>query len=332
MRSAYLALLENFPKANLLLLGDTILDAHHTGTITGVSSESPSLVIERDKSSYSLGGAALVARNILELGGRVTFLSSAGRDKNAEHVRKFDNRNLKAVFFEERGRETIVKERFIAGGYKLLHWRKTKMPAISRSTEKSIVSFIQKNISKFDKIVISDYRHGFITESLAQKVISLAKKYRKPVYVDSQISEGFSGSRFWFRDADVMLLNQKEARSVFSGFAESKLRSSLSSLKKILRVKNVVVKLGKNGSAALVGETFFSVKELPVKAVDPVGAGDAFLAAIALAPGKVTKQALGLANVWAALSTTIPGTEPAKKEMLVGALKRDENASVRHRR
>jgi len=58
-------IVNRFASARVLLLGDTILDIYTYGTAMGLSAETPTIVARRKEVKHSLGGAALVCRNLL---------------------------------------------------------------------------------------------------------------------------------------------------------------------------------------------------------------------------------------------------------------------------
>ena len=126
-----------------------------------------------------------------------------------------------------------------------------------------------------------------------------------------------------------MFLSELEAVAVYQKFDMNNLPKSLEAIRKKFNVSNVVVKLGSLGSAALFGDNFIRTAAYPVNAVDPVGAGDAFLAAFCLGDRNRLEDTLRIANIWGGLSTTIPGTTPAKKKDLVHALKGKRSKKVK---
>ena len=85
------------------------------------------------------------------------------------------------------------------------------------------------------------------------------------------------------------------------------------------------MKLGSRGAITLWNRQFLKIKAYKVKAVDVCGAGDAFLAAFSLGDRTRPKESLEIANIWAALSTTIHGTIPPRRSDLVKILKGDLN-------
>ena len=56
--------------------------------------------------------------------------------------------------------------------------------AISLLKIKKSVRFVNKNINKFQSLIISDYSKGFLTNNLLNKVIHIFKKNNKKIYTD----------------------------------------------------------------------------------------------------------------------------------------------------
>ena len=69
-------LIHSFSEEKVLVIGDAILDIYHYGRPLKISAETPTMVVKDESLKVSWGGAALLVRNILELGGGGVFLSS----------------------------------------------------------------------------------------------------------------------------------------------------------------------------------------------------------------------------------------------------------------
>lgn len=78
-------------------------------------------------------------------------------------------------------------------------------------------------------------------------------------------------------------------------------------------VRSVVVTLGERGALLVDGDGVGHVPAVPVRAVDPTAAGDAFTAALAVfwAEGLALREAARRASAVAALTVTHPGTQAA---------------------
>jgi len=295
----------------VIVIGDLIIDIYHQGKILGASVEtsrfSPKNVIKEEVSRVSAGGAGFLVRNMLALGGNVIFLTCLGGDDYAKEESILSHSRLKKVIFKDLKRKTTVKERFWVDGCKVLAWDRLDNKFISSALERKILNFITNHIKNVDKVIISDYRHGLITKSLARKLVRLAKKEQKSIYVDSQVAQSKT-NHDWYRGADLFCLNVKEAKSIDPRFSVADTKKSLMRIQKFLQAKNIVLKLGDKGSVSLLGEKFITTPALKIKAVDTTGAGDAFFAVLALSKN-LTEEGLRIANAWAGLKTTFCGTQ-----------------------
>ncbi len=309
-------IINSFGKKKILLIGDTILDIYSYGREVCQSSDSDATEIEEDKISVSFGGASLVASNILELGGQVFFFSVIGNDEAAKNYDNFSHPKLEKHFLIDKNSPTTVKKRFWAGNKKLFQANSVDNRFIEPAIEKRLIQEIEPFIKNIDIIVVLDAQHGLMTENIIASLINSAKKYQKPLYVDSQISHRDSNHHL-YKMADCIFFNQTEARAVLPDFDSKKLEDSLRLLREKLVLNNVVVKLGADGSAALFNGEFIKGPPYSVKVMDPCGAGDTFLAAFSLGDREAPAESLMMANTWAALSTTIPGTLPPKKQHLI---------------
>lgn len=284
----------------VLVVGDLILDIYHYGRSLRDSVEGLP-AIRHDRTEVSYGGAGLLVRNILRLGDRVIFFSLVGRDGFGRQASQFAHKNLRKHFIAEYQRRTTVKERFVVGGKKVLKWNRLDDRPLPHKSERKILNYLNKILPACNKLVISDYRHGLISRPLATSLIRLGKKFRKPVYVDSQLAQR-TGNHRWYRGADLICLNTAEAQSIDKGL-------DLEQISRKLKISNVVVKLGARGSKALINGKIIRTPARRVKAIDPTGAGDAFFASLALGDFPPSKTDLQRANSWAALTTTMLGTE-----------------------
>jgi D-beta-D-heptose 7-phosphate kinase/D-beta-D-heptose 1-phosphate adenosyltransferase len=293
----------------ILVVGDLILDGFHHGDYIGQSlSHAKTPVALRRTTNYTWGGAGFLVRNILALGGEVSFISVIGKDNFAELANTFTHQRLKKLFLQITGRPTTVKERFLIGNKRILNWHHLDNSPLSQTQERFILSKIRAELPNVDKVVVSDYRHGLLSKALAGSIVTLCRKAEKPLYVDSQISYAHAENHTWYKGASLFCLNRKEAKSIDARFIVGKPISFIR-LQKLLQTANIVVKLGDEGSVAQLGGDYIETKAHKIKEIDAVGAGDAFMAALSLGDTPPTRSDLETANVWAALSATKIGTE-----------------------
>ena len=291
------------------MIGDLILDAYHHGHYMGQSVDNAATPVALERLvNYTWGGAGLVVRNILALGTPVTFISMVGKDSAATHAHSFTHEGLSKKFLVIPHRRTTVKERFWIDDKKLLEWQHFDNRLLAPDLQKKLFTLIEREIARASKVMIADYRHGLLSPALSRKIIRLCAVNKVPLYIDSQVAYN-EGNHAWYRGAYLVCLNEDEARSVYAEFDPEDLGSSLAEIQRLLKTKHVVVKLGGLGSVALFEQTFLKVPAHPVTPLDASGAGDAFLAAVAIGSALPTHDDLARANIWAAHSVTMIGTE-----------------------
>lgn len=292
----------------ILVVGDIILDVYHFGSPLA---DSEGVRVGRaGETRRSWGGAGLLVRNLLELRQKIVFISLLGSDVWSVYEKEWKHKNLMKCFVCERGRKTIVKERFVVDGKKMFKWNTLDDRILSRTAESRILASARKHLARCGMLVISDYRHGLLSKRLATELVAYARKAKVPVIVDSQASQRESNHR-WYAGADIFCLNETEARSIDTSFDLSDVAHGLRRLADTLESAHIVVKCGEGGSAALIADNIIMSQAHTVTAIDTCGAGDAFLAALASRGFPPDEDSLRFANFWAALSTTVVGAEPA---------------------
>jgi ribokinase len=113
-------------------------------------------------------------------------------------------------------------------------------------------------------------------------------------------------------DADYVIPNETEAEAL-AGVPVRTLEDALNCAQHLLQggLRRVIVTLGANGALLVGAEGDRHVPPFKVATVDTTGAGDAFIGSLAcfLASGDEEAEAISRANLYAALSTTAPGTQ-----------------------
>ncbi len=305
-------LLAVIPQRRVLVIGDAILDVAYVGRALGSSVENPAVTTyAHERIAYSFGGASLVVRNLLALGAAVDYVTVLGDDANLEKCRALSSPRLRFnTKIIEPGRTNTVKERFWAEGKLVFRWDFRDDREIWRASQDELLTAVAGWLAGAVALVVADYRHGVLTSALIPKLLAAAKAAALPAYIDSQVAVSRPSNHRSYHGADVFCLNLKEARAVEPSFDAAHPEAGLRALQKELRAAAIVVKLADHGSVALIDSKVIPTPAFPVKAADVTGAGDAFLAALAVVHGAPWDKALQFANLWAGLSTTVEGPNP----------------------
>ena len=113
-------------------------------------------------------------------------------------------------------------------------------------------------------------------------------------------------------NADYVIPNETEAEAL-GGMPVRTLQDARQCAQRLLHggLRRVIVTLGANGALCVGAEGDRHVPPFAVETIDTTGAGDAFIGSLAcfLAAGEEEAEAISRANLYAALSTTAPGTQ-----------------------
>jgi len=292
-----LKILDKFQTKKVLVVGDTIMDRYTYCATLGKTTKTPTLSIKFDYSNDFIGGAAIVAKHIKEMGGKTGFLTLLGGDETGKNViKEFNNTDIYFSYVIDDLRPTTLKERFWADGYKLLQLDKLENEPISESLWEDFIKKYKDMIEKFDVIVFSDFRHGIFNKTTIEELIKIAKKHDKIIIADTQVSNRW-GNISEFKNIDLICPNESEARFALGDQDIGVLQLGRWLLKKT-NCKNLILKLGKRGIIAYEKpdpeknpekiRDYYPIPSFGRNIVDGVGTGDALLSAVALS---ITKDA-----------------------------------------
>jgi D-glycero-beta-D-manno-heptose-7-phosphate kinase len=320
-------LVDRFPKARILVVGDVMMDRSILGPVSRISPEAPVPVIVVEEEKFTLGGAGNVANNILALGGKASLCGVIGSDENGKKiVQLLAEKGIKTDgLFSEKGRQTTVKTRIIAH-----HPHHQQLVRVDRETIahpslpvlQSLLNFLKMNIRHYDGIVISDYGKGVLRERLIRTIIQQARKLKKFVMVDPKLNN-FS----YYKGATVVTSNIKEAseKSRIPITGDSSVVEMGRKLLKKLACKILVITQGEKGMTIFEDHKRPRHIENAAREVfDVTGAGDTVIGtmALALAAGAKFKDAAVLANYAAGIVVGKRGTATVTQDELTEALRK----------
>ena len=159
-------------KPEILVLGDVMLDNYIHGEVERISPEAPVPILNYQKRERVLGGAGNVARNLVNLGAKVTIASIIGDDSTGLKVKGLlEGRNVFTdLLLIKNGVKTTKKTRFLCNDNQLLRVDNDS-EGIKKSDFKHLETELLKKISIFDSIIISDYNKGVCNPSIIKKII-----------------------------------------------------------------------------------------------------------------------------------------------------------------
>jgi D-beta-D-heptose 7-phosphate kinase/D-beta-D-heptose 1-phosphate adenosyltransferase len=336
------AVLDRFPGARLLVVGDVMLDHFLFGRVQRISPEAPVPIVEFDHEEHRLGGAANVANNLRASGAAVTLVGLVGIDDTADRMRA----ELRALGLEDSGlvataaRPTTRKMRVVT--MRTQQVARVDFEAdddVDGALEAMLVDRVLDALDAADGVVVSDYLKGVVTAALMRQVVDAAGRRHVPVLVDPKIPH-----IDYYRGATLITPNHQEAEIATARRIRSDREASDAA--RAFRTRagcaSVLITRGEHGMWLLegdpdpaAGDPLAGIRRevaLPAAArevADVTGAGDTVVAtmALALAAGATLVEAAILANHAAGVSVSRFGPAAVSVDDLRAALRLDSTAT-----
>ena len=265
----------------ILVVGDLMLDHYLWGSCERISPEAPVQVVDIQKETTVLGGAGNVINNLLAMGAKVNVLSVIGDDSNGEELLEMlENSGADASqLVKQEGRHTSKKSRVIAVHQQIIRYDSESKNDISEKSENELLEKFEKEVSKIDALLLSDYGKGVLTDGLTCKLIEIAKKHGKFILVDPK---GKDYSKY--KGATLITPNKKEAIEATNVDIkdEKSLYEAGELLRKSLELDYAVITLSEDGMA-IFGDEVIKVPTVAREVFDVTGAGDTVLASFGYA-------------------------------------------------
>ncbi len=314
--------LERFDQTKICVVGDLMRDIFIWGRVRRISPEAPVPVVEVERETAMLGGAANVVNNLIALGAKIYLAGVVGDDEVGERLLNElleKGVNIEGVVVEP-GRPTTVKTRIIAHSQQVVRFDREVRKPISEKSRNLIIKALQDFISEVDLVLISDYAKGVVSIELTSGLFPLAHKYGKWIIVDPKIS-----NLHCYRGAELITPNHIEAGQAvrFEVEEDEEVERAGRLLLKELEAKAILITRGERGMSLITNSG--DVHHIPTQArevYDVTGAGDTVISTlgVSLACGMDLYSACLLANLSAGLGIAKLGTSVVSREELKDAL------------
>ncbi len=293
-----------FPRANVLVLGDVMLDRYWFGSTNRISPEAPVPVVRVQENEERAGGAANVAMNIAALNVPVELQGFIGEDEAGTSLTQLLARQqIRCNFTTLNSHPTITKLRIISRHQQLL--RLDFEETFHQVSSETLLTKLTKNIANFGALILSDYGKGTLNQ--VQKMIQIARAAKVPVLIDPK---GTDFERY--RGATLLTPNMSEFEAVV-GQCESEEAITQKGLQLIADYDLDALLVTRSEKGMTLLRPDLPPFHLPTRArevFDVTGAGDTVISvlATALADGRLLEEACYLANVAAGIVVGKLGT------------------------
>jgi rfaE bifunctional protein kinase chain/domain len=277
---------------NIAVFGDLILDKYIIGSTYRISPEAPVPIVKAEEEKYTLGGAANVAHNLVNLGCDVTLLGAIGDDREGQILNEMClAKNIDLYSFKTKEICTTTKTRILSRNQQML---RIDSESNFNHTPKSIEYFI-KSFEKFDIIVASDYAKGFCSDDFFELLFS-TKKENSKIIVDPK-------GRDWkkYNGSYIVKPNLSELQDMIGSTVKNN-DNDVEKYGKIIYEKfnfeHLIITRGNRGMTLINSNCTKHFETKNVDVFDVSGAGDTSMAVIAMsiAENKKIETAITLAN------------------------------------
>ena len=318
------AIIENFPRSRVLVVGDIMADHFIWGKVSRISPEAPVPVVEVMKDNFMPGGCANVQNNIFAMGGRVHLAGVVGSDETGRRLlTEFGSRGMDTEgIVVETGRPTTLKTRIVAHGQQVVRFDREERKPVQAKSIRKILSYIESLRDDLGALVISDYSKGVVTRPLLdgiRKVIAGRPIFTcvDPKQRDFSVYQGF----------DIITPNHYEAGRA----AGEEMQNGQDHIRvgmKLLQqydFRALLMTRGEEGMSLFEKDGRIRHTVFPTQArevFDVTGAGDTVIGvlALSLAAGASFREAAYLANHAAGIVVGKAGTATVTREELREAL------------
>ncbi len=308
-RRSRMSNLNDLRSKNILVVGDVMLDTYFTGEVERISPEAPVPVFRKKAERSVLGGAANVAANLVAAGQNVSMMAMVGRDEVGERLKGiFETQGINADLILSLDRHTTEKTRFLASNHQqVLRLDIEDTEPLGEEDCRHMIAELDKRVSSFDLILLSDYLKGLLTYDFTQAVIQTAKEHGIPVIIDVKDpnSEKYAG-------ATLLKPNLKELQNLtgMSVETDEEIVSASEYLRSSRNVQYVLTTCGGRGMVLVGDGEPYCIPAFGQEVFDVTGAGDTTIAYLGacMVNGMSMREAVDISNLAAGIQVSKVGT------------------------
>lgn len=312
-------------RRRIVVFGDVMLDEFVWGEVTRISPEAPVPVVDVQRESVHLGGAANVLANLVALGAEASVVGVIGSDHAGQRLQaelsEAGALNVTESLIVDESRPSTVKTRIIAHNQLVVRADRERRAPIDAQTEEQVIEVLRQALREADAFVVSDYDKGAVTPRVLAEILPLAQKRGIPVLIDPKI-RNFDA----YRPATLVTPNHHEALRLTNSEDDTDegMARAAHMLRQRLGCGSVLITRGQSGMLLLEadGEPVY-VGTVAREVYDVTGAGDTVIATIAsaLSVGASLLEAAMLANHAAGIVVGKVGTATATADELIASIK-----------
>jgi D-beta-D-heptose 7-phosphate kinase/D-beta-D-heptose 1-phosphate adenosyltransferase len=259
---------------NILVIGDVMLDVQYESEILRNAPEADIPIYNVVNTTYKLGGACNVAKNLHSLKTIVTIMGVIGNDEmGGKILSMLKEDNIYYDFIKTPTRHTTQKHRHIINNKIVSRHDIETTEYINERIESDLMAnfyeYMEENTP--DAIVFSDYNKGILTPDICQKIIMFSNERNIKTFVDPKTKDVYK-----YRNCFFFKPNLLETEAI-TGCSENS--EMINVINTIIKPEITLITLGKDGMWLNHSTIQTGINhEKKIDVVDVTGAGDIVLA------------------------------------------------------
>jgi D-beta-D-heptose 7-phosphate kinase / D-beta-D-heptose 1-phosphate adenosyltransferase len=279
LESGLARIVEQFPQARVLIVGDVVLDEWISGSAATVSREAPVPAVDVARRDRAPGAAANTAKNAATLGGQVHLLSVVGEDEPGEALlADLQGAGVDtSACLRAAGRATRVKSRLVADHQVVARFDEGDTAPLEVHLDAYVARRLGDLAAEVDVVLVADYSGGSLAGEHIRGAVASAG-HRRPLLIDAHDLLPWRPAR-----ASLVTPNWQEAGTAVGGWpggaAAHRVEAVSAARHQLLArtgAQRALVTLDADGAVLL--DRASEPRHIPTRPVadpHPAGAGDA---------------------------------------------------------
>jgi rfaE bifunctional protein kinase chain/domain len=266
----------------VLIIGDTVIDRYTSVTPRGRATKDPILSSEFEFEEDYAGGVLAVANHVSSYVDKIKLVTLIG-DQNPQlkFIKGALSNNIELKTFTKKNSPTTIKQRYIdyKRNNKLFKVDYISNKPITKRLSNTITDFLSQELPKYNMVVVLDYNHGFIDDSI-KNALQTKSKF---LALNVQSNSSNLGYNYVTRytHADFITMDEEELRlPLMMKFEE--IEDVVLNFHKKFKHNKFLITRGPNGCLFFNQGKTSRGHVLTNKVVDTIGAGDAVFAVTSL--------------------------------------------------
>ena len=275
-------LLDKLKNLRILVIGDTIIDHYVFVKPKGRAIKDPILSVAYDGREVYPGGILAIANHLSDFVKDIKLVTLLGdRETHLDFIKQSLRDNVVLKTFTKKAAPTTVKKRMVDfyRGNKLFKIEYLDDKPIRQDVTAEIIAYLTKELKNYDLIIVGDFGHGFINNSI-KRILERESKF---LAVNAQSNSSTMGYNYFslYNRIDFISMNGEELRLPLSRRFED-LSAVISEAHDKFMLNNFIVTVGKEGCIFARNGKIFNAPSLVSSVKDTVGSGDALFAIASL--------------------------------------------------